>query len=70
MKSKKVFYDQVTARAAKAGLAFGRLRGNVWERKSIRLNTQLKFYKTVVLPNLIHCICMCYLDSIPMSYQG
>ena len=31
--------DEVTARTAKASVAFGRLRTNVWERNGIRLDT-------------------------------
>ena len=34
--------DEATARTAKASVAFGRLRTNVWERKGIRLDTKLK----------------------------
>ena len=33
--------DEVTARTAKASVAFGRLRTNVWERNRIRLDTKL-----------------------------
>ena len=32
--------DEVTARFAKASVAFGRLRTNVWERNGIRLDTK------------------------------
>ena len=46
--------DEVTARTAKASVAFGRLRTNVWERNGIRLDTKLKVYKAVVLPSLIY----------------
>ena len=45
--------DEVTARTAKASVAFGRLRTNVWERKGIRLDTKLKVYKAVILPTVI-----------------
>ena len=44
--------DEVTARTAKASVAFGRLRTNVWERNGIGLDTKLKVYKAVVLPTL------------------
>ena len=44
--------DEITARTAKASVAFGRLRTNVWERNGIRLDTKLKVYKAVVLPTL------------------
>ena len=34
--------DEVTARIAKASVAFRRLRANVWERKGIKLDTKLE----------------------------
>ena len=46
--------DEVTARTAKASVAFGRLLTNVWERNGIRLDTKLKVYKAVVLPTLLY----------------
>ena len=46
--------DEVTARAAKASVAFGRLHTNVWERNGIRLDTKLKVYKAVVLSTLLN----------------
>ena len=46
--------DEVTARTAKASVAFGRLRTNDWERNGIRLDTQLKVYKVVVLTALLY----------------
>ena len=46
--------DEVTARIAKASVAFGRLHTNVWERYGIRLETKLKVYKVVVLPTLLY----------------
>ena len=46
--------DEVTARIAKASVAFGRLRANVWERGRIKLDTKLKVYKAVVLPTLLY----------------
>ena len=45
--------DEITARIAKASVAFGRLRANVWERNGIKLDTKLKVYKAVVLPTLL-----------------
>ena len=45
--------DEVAARNSKANVAFGRLRGNVWKRNGIRLDTKLKVYKAVVLPTLL-----------------
>ena len=53
--SRAVHIDaEVTARAAKASVAFGRLRTNVWERNGITLDTKLKVYKAVVLPTLLY----------------
>ena len=46
--------DEVNARIAKASAAFGRLRGSVWDRRGIRLDTKLKVYKAVVLPTLLY----------------
>ena len=46
--------DEVTARSAKASVGFDRLRTNVWERNGIRIDTKLKVYKAVVLPNLLY----------------
>ena len=46
--------DEVTARTAKASVAFGRLRTNVSERNGIRLDFKLKVYKAVVLPTLLY----------------
>ena len=45
---------EVNARIAKASAAFGRLRGNVWNRSGIRLDTTLKVFKAVVLPKLLY----------------
>ena len=46
--------DEVNARTAKARIAFGRLRGNIWDRSGIGLNTKLKVYKAAVLPTLMY----------------
>ena len=46
--------DEVNARIAKASAAFGRLRGSVWDRSGIKLDTKLKVYKAVVLPTLLY----------------
>ena len=46
--------DAVTARIAKASVAFGRLRGNVWYRSGIRLDTKLEVYNAVVLPTFLY----------------
>ena len=45
--------DGVTARTAKASVAFGRLRANVWERNGIGLDNKPKVYKAVVLPTFL-----------------
>ena len=39
---------------AKASAAFGRLRGSIWDRSGIRLDTKLKIYRSVVLPTLLY----------------
>ena len=41
--------DEVTVRIAKASVAFGRLRANVWERNGIKLDTKLKVYKALLV---------------------
>ena len=46
--------DEVNARIAKASATFDRLRGSVWDRSGIRLDTKLKVYKAVVLPTLLY----------------
>ena len=46
--------DELTARIANASVAFGRLRGNVWDRSGIRFYTKMKVYKSVVLPTLLY----------------
>ena len=46
--------DEVNARIAKASAAFGRLRGSIWDRSGISLDTKLKVYRSVVLPTLLH----------------
>ena len=34
--------------------AFDRLRGSIWDRSGIRLDTKLKIYRSVVLPTLLY----------------
>ena len=48
------FDDEVNARIAKAkaNVAFGRLRGSIWDRSGIRPDTKLKVYRSVVLSTL------------------
>ena len=53
--SRAVHIDgEVTARTAKASVAFDRLGTNVWEQNGIRVDTKLKVYKAVVLPTLLY----------------
>ena len=47
-------YDEVSARIANASAAFGRLRGSIWDRSGIRLDTKLKVYRSVVLSTLLY----------------
>ena len=51
--------DEVSARIAKASVAFGRLSGSVWDRSGIRLDTKLKLYKAVMLPTLLYACETC-----------
>ena len=51
---KAVHIDDDAARTAKASVAFGRLRTNVWERNGIRLDTKLKVYNAVILTTLLY----------------
>ena len=37
--------DEVNSRIAKASAAFGQLRGSIWDRSGIRLDTKLKVYR-------------------------
>ena len=46
--------DKGTARIAKASVDFGRLSANVWERNGIKLETNLKVYKALVLPSILY----------------
>ena len=46
--------DEVNARIAKSSAVFGRLRGSVWDRSGIKLDTKLKVYKAVVLLTLLY----------------
>ena len=46
--------DEVTARIAKASVAFDRQYGNVWDWNGIRIDTKLKVYKAVVLLSLLY----------------
>ena len=47
--------DEVNARIAKASAAFGRAPcGSVWDQSGIRLDTELKLYRSVVLPTLLY----------------
>ena len=46
--------DEVNARIAKASAAFGRLRGSVWDRSEIRLDTKLKVNRAEMMPTLLY----------------
>ena len=46
--------DEVNARISKANAAFGRLRGSIWDRSGIGLDTKVKVYRSVVLPTLLY----------------
>ena len=46
--------EEITAKTAKASVAFGKLRTNVWERNGIRLDTKLKVYNSLVLPTILY----------------
>ena len=56
--------DEVNVMNAEASAAFGRLRGSIWDRSRIRLDTKLKVYRSVVLPTLLYAcqICTVYLS--------
>ena len=49
--------DEGTVRTVKTSVASGRLRGNICEWNGIKLDTQLKVYKAVVLTTLVHVYC-------------
>ena len=46
--------DEVSARIAKASAVVGRLRGSIWDRSGIRLDTKLKVYRSVVLTTVLY----------------
>ena len=46
--------DEINNRIAKASAAFGRLRGSIWDRSGIRLDTKLKVYRSVLLPTQLY----------------
>ena len=46
--------DEVNASIAKASAAFVQLRGSIWERSGLRLDTKLNVYRSVVLPTLLY----------------
>ena len=51
--------DGFNAMIAKASAAFVRLRGRVWDRSGIRLDTKLKVYRAVVLPTPLYTCDTC-----------
>ena len=62
--------DEVNARIAKASAASSRLRGSVWDRSGIRLDTKLKVYKAVVLPTLLYaCLPTACQKTEPLPYK-
>ena len=64
--------DEINARIAKASAAFSRLRGSIWDRRGIRLDTKLKVYKALVLPTLLYAntiVCNRNVDSLPLARQ-
>jgi len=46
--------EEVAYRISRASAAFGRLAGNVWERRGLSPETKLKVYRAVVLPSLLY----------------
>ena len=62
-----VMNDEVNSRLAKASAAFGRLKRNVWNRRSISEVTKVKVYRAVVLTTLLYgCE---NVDNLPMAYK-
>ena len=51
--------DEANSRIAIASVAFGTLRGNVWNRSGIKLKTKLKVYEAAVLPTLLYACETC-----------
>ena len=60
--------DEVNARIAKASAAFGRLRGIIWDRSGVRLDTKLKYTDRWCCQHYYR-ICMRNLDSLPTACQ-
>ena len=56
--------DKFNARITKASTAFGQLRGSIWDRSEIRLNTKLKVYKSKTANTIIR---RRNLDSLPTA---
>nr|VZI00317.1 unnamed protein product [Spirometra erinaceieuropaei] len=46
--------NKVARRISKVSQAFGRLKNTVWNRQDLQLSTNLKMYKAVMLPTLLH----------------
>ena len=46
--------DEINCRISKASAAFGRLRSTVWDRRGIRLETEIGVYKAVVMTTLLY----------------
>ena len=63
------FDDEVNARIAKGSAAFDQLRGSIWDRSGIRLDTKLKVYRSVVLPTLLYaCETETITNSMPKDW--
>ena len=61
--------DEVSARIAKASAVFGRLRGSVWYRSGIRLDTKLKVYKAATRQKTDHFHTSCLRKLLKIKWQ-
>ena len=57
---------EVNDRIAKASATFGRLRGSVWDRNGIRLDTKLSLQRCGAANTIV---CMRNVDSLPTAHQ-
>jgi len=51
---KNTLDDELTARLAKAGAAFGQLSRRLWKDREIRLDTKIQVYRTAILSSLLY----------------
>ena len=51
---KNTLDDELTARLAKAGTAFGQLSRRLWKDRGIRLDTKIQVYQTAILSSLLY----------------